>query len=453
MKFDEILHNDDLLDAVYDMHFDECTPIQQYAIPPALEGRDILAVAQTGTGKTAAYLLPVIEQLIDDNYPQDRVNCVIMAPTRELAQQIDRQLQGFSYYLPISSMPIYGGTDGMTYEQQRKGLKNGADIIIATPGRLLSHLNIGQVDLSEVSFFILDEADRMLDMGFVDDIMKILSRLPKERQTMMFSATMPAEIKNLASKILRDPFEIKLSVSKPADKIKQEAYVCYDKQKLSLLLKIFETEKPNKVIIFAGSKQNVKELYQSLKKKGFNVAEMHSDLEQNQRDNVMLDFKAGKVNVIVATDILSRGIDIDNIETIINYDVPREGEEYVHRVGRTARADKEGKALTFIEEKEIGKFKKIEKLLGREVEKKKLPEDFEPGPEYKVIERKNRNRRKNTNKSKSKGKSKDSKIENNIPKTDNQKNEKVEKTGNRDLKRGKPKKRKFHSEKNQGKVL
>lgn len=388
MTFEDILSNDDLLDAVYDMHFETCTPIQAQAIPPALEGRDIMAVAQTGTGKTAAYLLPILEQLINDNYPQDRVNCIVMAPTRELAQQIDRQLQGFSYYLPITSMPIYGGTDGETYAQQKKGLKSGADIIIATPGRLLSHLNLGYVDLSEVSFFILDEADRMLDMGFLDDIMKIISHLPKERQTMMFSATMPENIKKLADNILRDPVEIKLAVSKPAEKIKQEAYLCYDAQKLPLLIKIFEDNRPQKVIVFAGSKVKVRNLYSSLKNKKYKVAEMHSDLDQNQRDQVMLDFKSGKVNVIIATDIISRGIDIDDIETVINFDVPAEGEEYVHRIGRTARADKEGTGITFISEKEIGKFKRIEKLLEREVEKKLLPEGFEKGPEYIVIKKK-----------------------------------------------------------------
>lgn len=382
MTFEEILSNDDLLDAVYDMHFETCTPIQEQAIPPALEGRDILAVAQTGTGKTAAYILPVIERLINDNFPQDRVNCVIMAPTRELAQQIDRQLEGFSYYLPISSMPIYGGTDGATYEQQRLGLKKGADIIIATPGRLLSHLNMGYVDLSEVSFFILDEADRMLDMGFLDDIMKIISKLPKTRQSFMFSATMPDNIKKLADTILQNPIEIKLAVSKPAEKIKQEAFLCYDHQKMPLLEKLFEKNPPKKVIIFAGSKIKVKELYKSLRKRKFNVTEMHSDLDQKQRDDVILDFKAGKVNVIVATDIISRGIDIDNIETVINFDVPREAEEYVHRIGRTARADRDGLGVTFINEKEIGRFKKIERLLEKEIEKSPLPEGFEPGPEY-----------------------------------------------------------------------
>lgn len=391
MTFEDILTNDDLLDAVYDMHFDECTPIQEQAIPPALEGRDILGIAQTGTGKTAAYLLPIIERLINDNYPQERVNCVIMAPTRELAQQIDRQLQGLAYYLPISSMAIYGGTDGQTYTQQRKGLKSGADIIIATPGRLLSHLNLGCVDLSETSFFVLDEADRMLDMGFLDDIVKIISHLPKERQTMLFSATMPPNIKKLADSILSNPFEIKLAVSKPADKIRQLAYVCYEKQKPALIEHLFELQTPQKVIVFAGSKLKVKELYQVLRKKKYKVAQMHSDLEQSEREKVMLDFKAGKVNVIIATDILSRGIDIDNIETVVNYDVPREAEEYVHRIGRTARADKEGTGITFISEKEIRRFNQIESLLGKEVEKSPLPEKFSPGPEY-ISSKKGRSR-------------------------------------------------------------
>lgn len=402
MTFEDLLSNDDLLDAVYDMHFEECTPVQEKAIPPAIKGRDIMAVAQTGTGKTAAYLLPVIERLINENYPQDRVNCVVMAPTRELAQQIDRQLQGFSYYLPVTSLPVYGGTDGITYEQQRKGLKNGADIIIATPGRLLTHLNMGYVDLSKVSFFILDEADRMLDMGFLDDILKIISKLPGSRQTMMFSATMPDNIKKLADKILVNPVEIRLSVSKPADKITQGAYLCYEKQKLKLLKDLFDKKFPQKVIVFASSKQKVKELSWELKKKKYKIGEMHSDLEQKQREDVMLDFKSGKINVIVATDIISRGIDVDNIETVINYDVPKEAEEYVHRVGRTARADREGEALTFINEKEVGKFMAIESLLGKEVPKIPLPEGFSEGPQYKKPEKKKRSRRRNNHFNRSK---------------------------------------------------
>lgn len=386
MRFDELLTNDDLLDALYDMHFDECTPIQELAIPPVLEGRDLLAVAQTGTGKTAAYLLPVIERLVNDNYPQDCVNCVVMAPTRELAQQIDRQMQGFSYFMPVTGMAIYGGTDGHTYEQQRKGLKMGADVVIATPGRLLAHLSMGYVDLSKVSFFILDEADRMLDMGFIDDIMQIVGHLPKERQTLLFSATMPPKIQQLSKQILNNPAEVKIAVSKPAEKIKQGAYVCYETQKLPILEHIFKENPPQRVIIFSSSKLKVKELAKSLKRMNLKVREMHSDLDQNEREEVMLQFKAGHINVVVATDIISRGIDIDNIETVINYDVPREAEDYVHRIGRTARADRDGSAYTFISEKERGRFKTIERLLEKEVEKLKVPEQLGETPDYKASE-------------------------------------------------------------------
>lgn len=382
MRFEDILTNDDLLDALYDMHFDECTPIQEQTIPPVLEGRDLLAVAQTGTGKTAAYLLPVIERLVNDNYPQDNVNCVVMAPTRELAQQIDRQMQGFSYFMPVSSMAIYGGTDGYTYEQQRKGLKMGADVVIATPGRLLAHLSMGYVDLSKVSFFILDEADRMLDMGFFDDIMQIIGHLPKERQTLLFSATMPPKIQQMAGQILKNPAVVKLAVSKPVEKIKQRAIVCYETQKLPILERMFKENPPHKVIVFSSSKLKVKELSKTLRKLKIKVAEMHSDLDQKEREDVLLDFKAGKINVVVATDILSRGIDIDNIETVINYDVPHEAEDYVHRIGRTARADKDGSAYTFISEKERGKFRIIERLLEKDVEKLPVPEDLGEAPEY-----------------------------------------------------------------------
>jgi hypothetical protein len=373
MKFEEILHDDDLLDALYDMHFDECTPIQEQAIPPALEGRDLLAVAQTGTGKTAAYLLPIIERLVSEGYPTDAVNCVVMAPTRELAQQIDQQMQGFSYFLPVSSVAIYGGTNGEAYERQRKSLKSGVDVVIATPGRLLAHLSMEYVDLSKVSFFVLDEADRMLDMGFLDDIMQIIGRMPKERQTLMFSATMPPKIQQLANNILRDPVEVKLAVSKPAEKIKQSAIICYEPQKLPILLDIFSHEEPHKVIVFSSSKQKVKELNRALRKKGVKAAEMHSDLDQTQREEVILKFKAGKISVLVATDIMARGIDIDDIEMVVNFDVPREAEDYVHRVGRTARADRAGRAITFVSDRDMGKFRIIERLLEKEVEK--LPVD------------------------------------------------------------------------------
>lgn len=383
MKFSELPLNDQVLDALDAMRFEECTPIQEKSIPVILEGRDLIAVAQTGTGKTAAYLLPILNQLSEGGHPEDAINCVVMAPTRELAQQIDQQMEGFAYFMPVSSVAVYGGNDGILFEQQKKGLTLGADVVIATPGRLIAHLSLGYVDLSRVSYFILDEADRMLDMGFHDDIMQIVKYLPKERQTIMFSATMPAKIQQLANNILHDPVEVKLAVSKPADKIVQAAYVCYENQKLGIIRSLFAEEVPERVIIFASSKLKVKEVTKSLKQMKLNVGEMHSDLEQAQREEVMHEFKAGRINILVATDIVARGIDIDDIRLVINYDVPHDNEDYVHRIGRTARANNDGVALTFVSEKEQGRFKTIENFLERTIYKIPVPEELGEAPEYK----------------------------------------------------------------------
>ena len=383
MKFEELDLSDDILDALDAMNFSECTPIQQQAIPLVLEGRDMIATAQTGTGKTAAYLLPVIDIISNDGYPQDAINCLVMAPTRELAQQIDRQMEGFAYYMPVSSLAIYGGTDGATYAAQQRGLKSGADVVIATPGRLIAHMSMGYVDLSKVGFFILDEADRMLDMGFYDDIIRIASFLPKERQTLMFSATMPPKIKQLAAKILNDPAEVKIAVSKPADGIDQSAYICHEVQKPEVLKHLFRTAHSKRVIVFASSKLKVKDLCKSLRKSGFKVSEIHSDLDQDAREEVLLQFKAGHIDILVATDILARGIDIDDISMVVNYDVPHEAEDYVHRIGRTARAGGDGKAVTLVSEKEQRKFGMIESFLGKEVRKDPLPENLaDDAPEY-----------------------------------------------------------------------
>ncbi len=356
--------------------------MQEQTIPVILEGRDLIGVAQTGTGKTAAYLLPVINQLSKGGYPADAINCVIMAPTRELAQQIDQQMEGFSYFMPVSSVAIYGGNDGIRFEQEKKGLTLGADVVIATPGRLISHLSLGYVDLSKVSFFILDEADRMLDMGFSDDIMQIVKYLPKERQTIMFSATMPAKIQQLAKTILNDPAEVKIAVSKPADKIIQAAYVCYEGQKLNIIQNLFKEQKPERVIIFASSKLKVKEVAKALKRLNLNVGEMHSDLDQSQRDEIMHEFRNGRISMLVATDIVARGIDIDDIRLVINYDVPHDNEDYVHRIGRTARANNDGCAITFVSETEQTRFKQIENFLGKEIYKLPLPPEVGEAPVY-----------------------------------------------------------------------
>ena len=383
MKFEETYLNDNILDALYDMHFEECTPIQEKCIPEILDYHDVMGVAQTGTGKTAAYLLPILSMLDEEDYPKDAINCIIMSPTRELAQQIDQAMQGFGYYLDgISSVAVYGGNDGSRYDQEMRSLRMGADVVIATPGRLLSHIRMGNVDLSRVSFFVLDEADRMLDMGFYDDIMTIVKGLPANRQTIMFSATMPDKIQTLARNILYKPVEVKIAVSKPAEKIQQSAYVCYDTQKLPILRHIFTNEEQKRIIIFSGKKERVKEISRELQKMKVNCCSMHSDLTQQERDEVMYLFKSGQKDVLVATDIVSRGIDIDDIRMVINYDVPHDAEDYVHRIGRTARAERDGVAITLINPEDISRFQQIERFLEKEVEKTPLPEGLGDAPEY-----------------------------------------------------------------------
>ena len=383
MYFDETQLNDHVLDALYDMRFDVCTPIQEQCIPPILEGRDLLGVAQTGTGKTAAYLLPILSRLDDGGFPKDAINCVIMSPTRELAQQIDQAMQGFGYYLDgVSSVAVYGGNDGNRYDQELKSFQMGADVVIATPGRLISHISLGSADLSRVSFFVLDEADRMLDMGFSEDIKMIASKLPPTCQTIMFSATMPEKIEELAKTLLKNPVEVKIAVSKPAEKIKQTAYVCYETQKIGIIKDLFRKGDLNRVIIFSGKKQKVKAINRTLQQMKINSGEMHSDLEQAERDEILYKFKTGQIDVLVATDIVARGIDIDDIAMVINFDVPHDPEDYVHRIGRTARAERDGVAITFVSDEEIYSFKQIEKFLDREVEKVALPEGLGEAPDY-----------------------------------------------------------------------
>ena len=383
MNFEETYLNDNILDALYDMRFEEMTPVQEKCIPEILDGRDLIGVAQTGTGKTAAYLLPILSMLDDGGYPKDAVNCIVMAPTRELAQQIDQAMQGFGYYLEgVSSVAVYGGNDGNRFDQEMKGLKMGADVIIATPGRLLSHIRMGHVDLSKLSFFVLDEADRMLDMGFSDDIMQIAKLLPENHQTIMFSATMPNKIQQLARTLLYNPIEVKIAVSKPAEKIQQSAYLCYEPQKLGIVRYLFKAGELERVIIFSGKKDKVKDITRELQRMHINCAPMHSDLTQQERDDVMYRFKAGQVSVLVATDIVARGIDIDDILTVINYDVPRDVEDYVHRIGRTARAQRDGVAITFVSDNDMRYFANIERFLDKDITKNPLPEGLGETPVY-----------------------------------------------------------------------
>ena len=384
MYFTDFDLEDEILDALDAMRFEECTPIQEQTIQPLLDGRDLIGVAQTGTGKTAAYLLPVLNKLCQGGYPEDAINCVIMAPTRELAQQINRQLEGFTYFMPVSGVAVYGGNDGQRYEQELRGMAKGADIIVATPGRLISHINLGNIDLSKVSFFILDEADRMLDMGFYNDIMTIAKQLPKERQTMLFSATMPEEIRRLAANILTDPLQITLALAKPADGITQQAYICHEGQKPGIIKDIFKNESSERVILFVSRKTKVKEISLMLKKQGFNVGEMHSDLSQSERDEIMYQYKSHKIDIIVATDILARGIDIDDIRIVINYDVPRDCDDYIHRIGRTARAGTTGRAITFVSEEDQTFFKQIEDFIEQDVPKIAVPAELGEAPAYEL---------------------------------------------------------------------
>ena len=394
MKFEDLDLNDGVLDALYDMRFEDCTPIQEKCIPEILAGRDVLGVAQTGTGKTAAYLLPILSKLADGGYADDKINCVIMSPTRELAQQIDQAMQGFAYYLDgVSSVAVYGGNDGNRYDQELKSLQLGADVVIATPGRFISHISLGNVDLSQVSFFVLDEADRMLDMGFSEDIMTIAKKLPKTCQTVMFSATMPKKIEDLAKTLLHNPVEAKLAVSKPAEKIHQMAYICHETQKLGIIKDVFKNADLKRVIIFCGSKMKVKQVAGALQRMKIKCGEMHSDLEQSERDDMMFKFKSGQYDVIVATDILARGIDIDDISMVINYDVPHDAEDYVHRIGRTARAERDGQAVTLVSDDDMVYFRQIEQFLGKEVEKLPLPEGLGDAPEYRRASAKSRRRK------------------------------------------------------------
>lgn len=382
MRFDELELTEELLDGLDTMNFQEMTPVQEKAIPIILEGRDVVASAQTGTGKTAAFVLPLLNQLSNNNYQENKIKAIIMAPTRELAQQIDTQIEGFSYFLPVSSLLVYGGGTGPDWEVQKRGMKLGADIIVATPGRLISHLEHSKIDLSHVKHFILDEADKMLDMGFADDIKKIVEYLPEDRQTVLFSATMPLKIQKLIASILHNPVHVNVAVSKPNESIEQFVYICYENQKLNLVEHIIKENPDQTVIIFCSSKKKVGDVAYHLKRKKIRAAAMHSDLEQDERQQVLLDYRNRKLDVLVATDILSRGIDIDNVGLVINWDLPMDTEDYIHRIGRTGRADAKGKAISLIGEKEQRGLVKVCRLIGRDIEQLPIPEYIGESPEF-----------------------------------------------------------------------
>ena len=382
MKFTEFGFDERLLEGIEASNYTDATPVQEQVIPHVIAGKDLIASAQTGTGKTAAFLLPLIHRILQDPYVPDSISALIIVPTRELAIQIAQHLEGLSYFTSVSSIAVYGGGDGNAFIQEKKALSAGADIVVCTPGKMIAHLNMGYVKLSKLNYLVLDEADRMLDMGFYDDIMRIIQALPKQRQNLLFSATMPPKIREMARRILHQPVEINIAISKPNEKITQLAYVLYEPQKIPMVKHILQQKDFSMVLVFCSSKNSVKQLTHQLKRARFSVDEIHSDLEQDRREEVLMFFKSGRISVLVATDILSRGIDIDNIDLVINYDVPHDGEDYVHRIGRTARAAATGTGITFISEREQRKFAAIERLLNREVEKAPVPEEFGPAPAY-----------------------------------------------------------------------
>ncbi len=382
MKFKDFGFDKRLLEGIEAFGYDEATPVQEQVIPLVLAGKDVIASAQTGTGKTAAFLLPLINNIISTPINHQSITALVIVPTRELAIQIAQHMEGLSYFTSVSSIAVFGGGDGNAFVQEKKALSVGADVVICTPGKMLSHINMGYVKFQGLKYLILDEADRMLDMGFYDDIMRIIHALPAKRQNLLFSATMPHKIRDLARSILNRPEEISISMSKPNDKITQLAYVVYDTQKIPLVKYILNQKNFSSVLIFCSSKISVKQLTRELKRTNLPVDEIHSDLEQDKREEVLMHFKSGRVQILVATDILSRGIDIDNIGLVLNYDVPHDGEDYVHRIGRTARAAAEGTAITFISVKEQRKFAVIERLLGKPVPKAAVPEQFGEAPVY-----------------------------------------------------------------------
>ena len=393
MKFDELKLAPEIIEAISYMGFEEASPIQEKAIPAAISGKDVLAVAQTGTGKTAAFTLPILHNILKNKIKG--TSTLIITPTREIALQIDRQIQGFSYFLGINSLAVYGGGDADEWEQQKKALRDGVEVIVATPGKLLSHLNMDYAKTDKIQHLILDEADRMLDMGFLDDIKRIISKIPKKRQTLMFSATMPPKIETLAKQILNEPEQISIAISKPAETVFQGVYLTYDNQKTPLINDLIKDQEEYKsIIVFTSTKKKVGDIVRGLRNKNYRVEAISSDFEQSKREEMMREFRANKIRVLVATDVISRGVDIPDIDLVINYDAPGNAEEYVHRIGRTGRAGAEGVALTLINEADMEKFDAIEKLIEKKVYRAPMPEFLGDGPEWKVRDRsKSRNRK------------------------------------------------------------
>jgi len=393
LKFTEFNFHENLLEGIEASNYEVATPVQEKVIPEVLQGKDIIASAQTGTGKTAAFLLPLLHRIITDHSNDHHISALIIVPTRELAVQISEHLEGLSYFTSVSSIAVYGGGDGSSFVQEKQALSKGVDIVVCTPGKMISHINMGYVKLKQLRYLVLDEADRMLDMGFYDDIMRIINALPARRQTLLFSATMPPRIRSMAQKILHQPVEVNIALSKPPEKITQKAFVVYDEQKIQLVKMLLKSRQFKSIIIFCSKKQQVKELTRQLQRARIPAEEIHSDLEQAKREEILRGFTSRRIPILVATDILSRGIDVDHIDLVINFDVPHDAEDYVHRIGRTARAETEGTAYTFISPREQRKFSSIENMLGKEVPKAQVPQELGPVPAYQPRNRASSGRR------------------------------------------------------------
>jgi ATP-dependent RNA helicase RhlE len=395
VKFTAFNFHESLLEGIGASNYEDATPVQEKVIPLILQGKDLIASAQTGTGKTAAFLLPLVNRILSDHHNDHHISAMIIVPTRELAVQISEHLEGLSYFTSVSSIAVYGGGDGSSFIQEKQALSMGVDIVVCTPGKMIAHMNMGYVKLKQLKYLVLDEADRMLDMGFYDDIMRIINHVPDKRQTLLFSATMPPRIRTLAQRILKQPAEVTIALAKPPEKIKQHAFVVYEEQKQPLVKQLLNSRKFKSIIVFCSSKQQVKNLTRDLRRSGIPAEEIHSDLEQTQREEILRGFTSKRIPILVATDILSRGIDVDHIDLVINYDVPHDGEDYVHRIGRTARAETDGTAYTFISPREQNKFAAIERLLGTPVPKEKIPEQLGPAPQYNPGEKRRTGTKKN----------------------------------------------------------
>ncbi|GGG91377.1 RNA helicase [Parapedobacter pyrenivorans] len=380
MTFSDFNFDINLFEGLASMGFKTPTPIQAETIPIIQSNHDLIACAQTGTGKTASYLLPVMDAICRMEQ-RPTISALVLAPTRELAMQIDQQVEGLAYFAGITSMAIYGGGDGIGYEQQRKALREGVDIVIATPGRLIAHMSSGIVRLNEIKFLVLDEADRMLDMGFKDDINRIVREVSSERQTMLFSATMPPKIRAFAKTLLKDPKQVNIAISQPAQGIVQQQYRVGDNQKTPLLKQILQSGDFRSVIVFSSTKEKVKSLGRELSKLELAVQPFHSDLAQEEREQILLRFRNKQLPILIGTDVLSRGIDVVGIDLVVNYDVPPDPEDYIHRIGRTARAERTGTAITFVNSRDSRRFLAIERLMERKVEEAPLPEGIEAAAE------------------------------------------------------------------------